>query len=163
MRRRTDGTGEVSFWAQLLQLLHPSRASRVSGWLQQRTPQPGCRPAGLPWAGESSLTFFCDLLLCPHLFSAFHFKTMIFLGFKWDFCSESPLKYPVVCKHTRALLEEGIPVFNSATDTPMRCWAICTSKCPGTSLQDVRARVCLFTNANADFDTQVLRDLRRYL
>jgi len=30
-------------------------------------------------------------------------------------------------------------------------------------LQDAQAKVCLFTNVNADFDTQVLRDLGRYL
>lgn len=77
-----DGTEKVSFWAQLLQLLPASRVPRVRTGRSRGPPHPGCRPAGLPQAGESSLTFFCDLLLCSHLFSAFHFKTMIFLGFK---------------------------------------------------------------------------------
>lgn len=151
-------SGPSSYSCFTLPVLPESVAGRSRG-----PPHPGCCPAGLPRAGESSLTFFCDLLLCSHLFSAFHFKTMIFLGFKWDFCSESPLKYPVVCKHTRALLKEGIPVFNSATDTLTRCCPISRSKCPGTLLQDARAGVCLFTNVNADFDTRVLRDLGRYL
>lgn len=88
---------------------------------------------------------------------------MIFLVFKWDFCSESPLKYPVVCKHAGRLLKEGIPGFNSETDTLTWCWSICASKCPGILLQDAQARVHLFTNRSVDFDTQVLRNLGRYL
>lgn len=126
-------------------------------------PQRGCCSAGLLRAGEPSLTFLCDLLLCSHPFSAFHFKSMIILGFKWDFRSESPLKYPVVCKHTRAFLKGGISVFSSGTDTLTRCWPICMSECPGMLLQDAQAGIWLLTNTNAGFDTRVLRDLGRYL
>lgn len=140
----------------------PTTASPFS-CAQSGPSPPYCSPAGLLQAGESSFTFFCDLLLCSYLFSALYFKTLFFLVFKWDFCSESPLKYPVVCKHAQALLKEGIPAFNAATDTLVGCWPICMSKCPGILFQDAEATVCFFTEVNADFDTQVLRDLGKYL
>lgn len=103
-----------------------------------RTIPPYCSLAGLLWAGESSLTFFGDLLLCSYLFSALYFKILFFLVLKWGFCSESPLKYPVVCKHTQALLKERIPAFNAATDTLVRCWPIFVPKCQGILLQDAK-------------------------
>lgn len=72
---------ETSFWAQLLQLLHPFSCA------QSGLSPPHYSPSR---AGEFSLTFFGDLLLCSYLFSAVYFKTLFFLFSNGTFAVSHP-------------------------------------------------------------------------